>query len=796
MFALSQYRSFLPRFYRLASVSVLANMMVPLAGLCDTAFLGHLQELKHLAGVILASILFDYLYRTLKFLRNSTNAMTAQAAGEEDGEAIVLAGLRSGLIALIIAVVILALRYPIQQFGFAILSGAENIELSGINYFNARIYGTPAVLLNFVLIGWFLGRAKNGVTMVLLISIIANGSNVLLDYLMISRWGWESMGAGLATSISQYLALFVGLIGVLFTIDIQDLFKALPKVLHRQTFKGTLKLNVNILIRFLALISAYSIFTNFNAKISTELLAQNGLLLQIALLSQFTIQGVGMTTQTLIGNFKGKGDSSKFMPIMTVAIIHSLPIALMFALATLLFPETIFGLLSNHDQLNQGVTRYTIWLLPLLSITTIAFMFEAYFIGLKEGAILRNASSIAFIAVFLPAIATARYFNNVDLLWLSLTLYMLTIVLYLGRQMIEMQDSFNLELKLSSSPEPKSDLDEFVPKPLPAMPPNLLTDYFKLDNNQEAVDTKPQYRKNLQNFLPTIVSLAVAFAALSAILSWGITYRIAQSNFERQQLAQSEKVMEVRAVIAARNLEQFIGKHYLQVQEMAASPFLSDLFLWSAWSIERKQEYFQNSFLANSDGMDSYVVIDAKTGDTVFSGGTGSKTENNKNLDYFQQVVMFKRPVIIPYRKSTKTETAYMYMAAPSFDDQGNLLFITRTRIKFDTVQKEIAADLNKLNSIVGDFQQPLQFFLLDGLGRIIATENPESLEQRIEHLFSSSQTMLENASLAVDLEVRDNSSYLVAYTPIIETRGLPELDWSLILATKIDHERRVTNRI
>ena len=49
------------RFYRLASVSVIANMMVPLAGMVDTAFLGHLQNIGHLGGVILASILFDYI---------------------------------------------------------------------------------------------------------------------------------------------------------------------------------------------------------------------------------------------------------------------------------------------------------------------------------------------------------------------------------------------------------------------------------------------------------------------------------------------------------------------------------------------------------------------------------------------------------------------------------------------------------------------------------------------------------------------------------------------------------------
>lgn len=433
----NKYRSFLPRFYRLATVSVASNMMVPLAGLCDTAFLGHLQDLKYLAGVILASILFDYLYRILKFLRNSTNAMTAQAAGEEDRQGVLLAGLRSGLVAIAIALLILCLQYPIQKLGFFILSGTQNIELAGIEYFNARIWGAPAVLLNFVLLGWFLGREKIGI--VFLVSAIANGSNVLLDYLMIIRWGWSSAGAGWATAASQYLALLVGLVVFARCLKEQDLKQLLPKVLERQALQSAVVLKVNVLIRFLALISAYSIFTNLSAGFGTKLLAENGLLLQIALLSQFTIQGVGMTTQTLIGNFKGKRELDKLMPLMVTAVVNSLPIALMFALLTLLFPQPLFGLLTNHSEINQAITQYTIWLLPLLSFTAIAFMLEAYFIGLKEGSVLRNASLTAFFLVFLPIVGTAWYWQSVELLWFSLTMYMLALVLYLGRQMFQMQ---------------------------------------------------------------------------------------------------------------------------------------------------------------------------------------------------------------------------------------------------------------------------------------------------------------------------------------------------------------------
>ncbi|ELS02886.1 putative efflux protein, MATE family [Xenococcus sp. PCC 7305] len=429
----NNYQSFLPRFYRLSFVSILSNLMVPLAGLFDAAFLGHLTNINYLAGVILASLLFDYLYRVLKFIRNSTNTMTAQAVGENDNQKILLQLLRSGLIALAIAIIILGLQYPIQKLGFAILAGSPVIKASGVVYFKSRIWGAPAVLLNLVLIGWFLGREKNG--WVFLISLIANSSNVLLDYVMISQWGWGSMGAGLATALSQYLALFVGLVAVALTIQWQDLPEAIKALSDKQALTSTLVLKGNIFIRFLILISSYAVFTNLSATMGKEILTENGLLLQIVLVSQFSVQGIGMTVQTLIGNFQGQGDTKRVMPLVFTGIFHGLLLSLGFALIVLFFPQTIFALLTNHNYINQAITDYTIWFLPLLTLSAIAFILEGYFIGIKDGVTLRNSSLISFCCVFIPISATAWYWQNAHLLWASLTSFMISIIIILGSKL-------------------------------------------------------------------------------------------------------------------------------------------------------------------------------------------------------------------------------------------------------------------------------------------------------------------------------------------------------------------------
>lgn len=55
--------------------------MVPLAGLIDTAFLGHLDDIRYLNGVALATVIFNVIYWSFNFFRMGTTGPTAQAVG-------------------------------------------------------------------------------------------------------------------------------------------------------------------------------------------------------------------------------------------------------------------------------------------------------------------------------------------------------------------------------------------------------------------------------------------------------------------------------------------------------------------------------------------------------------------------------------------------------------------------------------------------------------------------------------------------------------------------------------------
>ena len=339
--------SWLGDFGKLAIANILSNLMVPLSGLIDTAFLGHLADIRHLAGVALATVVFNIIYWSFGFLRMGTTGLIAQTAGRSDPGEQWRTAMRALAIALALGIGLLLLQTPIRQLGFLILQADSSVIAAGESFYQGRIWGAPAVLVNYVLLGWLLGRGQGRQVMVL--AAVANGSNILLDYGFIVRLGWASYGAGLATALSQYAALLVGLGCLQSQLWPQPSWRrglwqpaALTKVL---------RLNGDIMVRTWALLLSFSLFTHLSALIGTEVLAVNTLLLQALMLVSYLLDGIAFATEAYAGKFRGQGHSSALRQLALVGGTVSLAGGLGTAALFISFPIALFGLLSDHQEL-------------------------------------------------------------------------------------------------------------------------------------------------------------------------------------------------------------------------------------------------------------------------------------------------------------------------------------------------------------------------------------------------------------------------------------------------------------
>jgi len=413
--------NFKKRFFRLAAANIISNLMVPLAGLVDVAFLGHLAEIKNLAGVALATIIFNYIYWTFGFLRIATTGTTAQASGQDDTDTVLLILLRNCAIAATIGTVLLIFQYPIREIGFFILNAEPEVKNAGILYYNCRILAAPAALINYVFLGWFLGREKSG--QVLLLSFVVNVSNVVFDYLFIINLKLESAGAGMATASSQFLMLLVGIILILQEGWLVNVPKVAAKILDKKALKAAFTLNFNITVRNFVLVSTFAIFNNLSSALGTLVLAANALILQVITFAAYFIDGLAFATETFSGNFRGEKNEQQLAKLLRLAGSIGFGLGLIFALIFVIFKDSLFGLLTNHQNVMELIDIYVIWLLPVLAFGSIAYILDGYFFGLTEGAILRNGAIIACVVGFLPMAAVAMYWKSSHLLWLAFTLF-------------------------------------------------------------------------------------------------------------------------------------------------------------------------------------------------------------------------------------------------------------------------------------------------------------------------------------------------------------------------------------
>ncbi len=398
----------------------MATVSVPLAGLVDTAILGHLEDIRFLAGVALGSIVFDYVYWTFGFLRMGTTGTTAQAMGGGDMKAVYLTLYRGLFLALSIGTVLVVLQVPIRIGGFAVLSGAEGVEAAGAAYFNARVWGAPATLCSFVLIGWFLGREESG--RVLLITVAANVSNILLDYVFVLGLGLAAFGAGLATMISQYLAVAIGLF--LFWKSRESRPWVWGEILDRHGLTSLMRLNRDILFRTLGLITALSLFTNFSSVLGTTVLAANAILLRVQYLASYFIDGAAFATESLAGTFRGRGDPKGLLKLLRLSLVVGFACALGFAVLVVIAPGFLYPLLTSHQEVVEVATRFGYWLIPVLLFGSVAYIYDGFFLGLTEGRVLRNSMLFSTIVIFgsVAWVAVVRGDNHI--LWLSMTLWM------------------------------------------------------------------------------------------------------------------------------------------------------------------------------------------------------------------------------------------------------------------------------------------------------------------------------------------------------------------------------------
>jgi len=390
---------------------MVANLTTPLIGIVSTTAIGRLGDATLLGGVAMASVLFDCIFWLFAFLRMSTVAFTAQSLGAGETSELRVILVRGLIVAAVIGTALILLQVPLAGILFTTMGGSEGVTRAAKTYFTIRIWSSPLVFGNFVILGWLIGQARARLALGTQIAI--NLINVAGTVLLVLVFDFGIAGAAIAAVIAEAAGLLLGILiaGRLthwkLSIEVATLF-------DRTKLMRMLSVNRDIMIRTGSLILVWLFFAAQGARAGDIALAANSVLNNFLLISAFFLDGFANAAQQLCGHAYGARDRDGFAGAVKLVLIWGLGFAIpVVALFALLGTSLIDIMTASVDvrRLAREFLPFVVFA-PLLGV--FAFSYDGIYIGATWARDMRNLMLLSLL-IFLGAWLALRSYGNAGL---------------------------------------------------------------------------------------------------------------------------------------------------------------------------------------------------------------------------------------------------------------------------------------------------------------------------------------------------------------------------------------------
>eukprot|EP00873_Tetraselmis_striata_P010018 jgi/Tetstr1/430282/TSEL_020109.t1 len=365
----------------IASIAIptfVALAVDPVAGLLDTAFLGHLGSAE-LAG---AGVSLSFFATTTKLINVPLLAVTTSAVGGAvgtSGEADDISRTAASVLVTAIAVGIVqavllsgGTQLGLQAWGLDVSSSAYDAgqERLSIQPCDVLAGMPPWSFPQGVFRG--LGDAK----MPLKAAVIACSLNALLDPLLMFTFGLGARGAAWATVAAEGAAvafLVSDLVGKYDLTKVDESFASDILELVRPT--GYL------MLRTAALSGTLAYATGVSARISVEATASFEICFQIWLASSLLADALAVAVQTVLARGRGTGGASSACMVVDRSLQLGGLLGIGLGGVLLLVRDPLLGLFSEQDVVLRQASQSLVYAAAIQPLTTLAFVWDGVLFG-------------------------------------------------------------------------------------------------------------------------------------------------------------------------------------------------------------------------------------------------------------------------------------------------------------------------------------------------------------------------------------------------------------------------------
>ena len=407
--------------WAIALPAMVTNVATALIGVGDMWIVGQLGDAPTQGAVDIGAKLFAALFTVMNFLKTGTTGLVAQA-GTRSGTGAQAAVLLKGLVvALAIAVLLLAAK-PILLPALLDALGAEaSVRQAARTYADIRYWSAPAVFANFALIGFLVGRRR--MTEVLAIEVAYNLLNVALGLWFVLGLEWGIAGIGWSSFAAEFAKLAMASV-IIWRIAGKDIRAAMADGtgISLAALKPFLSVNRDLFLRTVILMVAIAALTRLGAERGAVVLAANGIIYQLFILSALLLDGFENAAQVLNGERAGEEDGEGFTAYMRSILWRCLGVAIALAAVFAVFGGTITDSFAATGEVAREARSLWPWLVAIPLAGFAGFVLDGVYVGASWTKALMLTMAAA--ALCYAGLLWITWPLGNDGLWLSFTAFL------------------------------------------------------------------------------------------------------------------------------------------------------------------------------------------------------------------------------------------------------------------------------------------------------------------------------------------------------------------------------------
>jgi MATE family multidrug resistance protein len=399
---------------------ILSNISTPLLGLTSTAVIGQLGKAHLIGAVAIGAAVFSLMFWAFGFLRMGTTGLCAQADGRGDEAEVSAILARALLMAAGAGTVLVLLQIPLEWLSFRFMQASPEVEEEARGYFAIRIWSAPFALANYALLGWFIGLGKARLALVM--QIVLNGSNIVLNVLLVTVLGYGVDGVAAGTVAAEAGAVLPGLYSAMRILRERHTHISWPAVFASAGLLRMAAVNADLMVRTLCLLFAFAFFTAQAARAGDVILAANAVLKLLLDTSAYLLDGFAFAAEVLTGRAIGGGSRARFRRAIWLCSGWTAVMCLSVSAVFLLTGGRVIDALTPDLDVRAAAKLYLPWAATAPLAGAACFQLDGIFIGATRTQDMRNMMLVSLALFFAAWAALTPAFGNHGL-WASLMVF-------------------------------------------------------------------------------------------------------------------------------------------------------------------------------------------------------------------------------------------------------------------------------------------------------------------------------------------------------------------------------------